>query len=165
MTYETYIGEAERRGSNKRAYKATDRGDRFHARGAGPRWPGAAGRRCRVRVVTWTVRDESARSRVLRDVTGDMHVVTELMESDQTSTIVAQCLGRNCTSNKEVFAGDDVRGKKVSTLLHTSYSERGEPHCQMVTGQDYQAQRVDEQMINGFPCTTRSGTWNRNNIG
>ena len=46
-----------------------DRGDRFHARGTGPRWPEDAGRRCRVREVTWTARDESARSRVLQDVT------------------------------------------------------------------------------------------------
>ena len=46
-----------------------DRGDRFHARGTGPRWPEDAGRRCWVREVTWTARDESARSRVLRDVT------------------------------------------------------------------------------------------------
>ena len=44
-------------------------GDRFHARGMGPRWPGAAGRRCRVREVMWTAWDESAQSRVLRDVT------------------------------------------------------------------------------------------------
>ena len=87
------------------------------------------------------------------------------MESDQTGTIVAQRLGRNCASNKEAFAGDDVRGKKVSTLFHTSYSERGEPHCQVVAGRDNRAQRVDEQTINGFPCTMRSGMWNRNNIG
>ena len=35
----------------------------------GPRWPEDAGKRCRVWEVTWTVWDESARSRVLRDVT------------------------------------------------------------------------------------------------
>ena len=46
-----------------------NRGDRFHARGTGPRWPEDAGRRCRVQEVTWTAWDESARSRVLRDVT------------------------------------------------------------------------------------------------
>ena len=46
-----------------------NRGDRFHARGMGPRWPEDAGRRCRVREVTWTARDESAQSRVLQDVT------------------------------------------------------------------------------------------------
>ena len=50
--------------------KAMNCGDRFHARGTGPRWPGAVGRRCRVWEVTWTAWDESAWSRVLRDVTG-----------------------------------------------------------------------------------------------
>ena len=61
-----------------------NRGDRFHARGTGPRWPGAAGRRCRVWKVTWTVRDKSARSRVLWDVTicniGRFQVYLELLE-------------------------------------------------------------------------------------
>ena len=41
----------------------------------GPRWLGAAGRRCRVQKVTWTAQDESARSRVLRDVTGVTPIV------------------------------------------------------------------------------------------
>ena len=57
----------------------------------------------------------------------DAHVITELVESEQTSAIVAQCLGCNCVSNEESFMGDDVRGKKVSTSFHTSYSERREP--------------------------------------
>ena len=35
----------------------------------GPRWPGAAGRQCRVRDVMWTAQDESAWPRVLWDVT------------------------------------------------------------------------------------------------
>ena len=57
----------------------------------------------------------------------DVHVVTEPVESEQTGAIVAQCLERNCTSNKESSTSDDIRGKKVSMSFHTSYSERHEP--------------------------------------
>ena len=52
--------------------------------GTGPRWPGAVGRRCRVWEVTWTVRDESAWSRVLQDVTA----AVEWMPGGRDGTVV-----------------------------------------------------------------------------
>ena len=62
-----------------------DHGDRFHARGTGPSWPGATGSRCRVQEVTWTARDGSAQSRVLRDVTLSYNLVKKKEEIMQFS--------------------------------------------------------------------------------
>ena len=63
--------------------------DRFHAWGMGPRWPGATGRQCQVWEVTWTAQDESAQSRVLRDVSCEL----QLWESGPWWEAWGQCEG------------------------------------------------------------------------